>query len=172
MAPAAGGLSAARVSEGSVAAYHNGEQSGAAPTFDGNWTGFVESQNFQGMAGLLARHAEMVAFDGTHLQLVVPDAQKMYAEPAYQEKLRAALAPCFGPRLRISIKIGETAGASVAAVRGAEAQRKLDAAAAALERDPFVRDLVDGMGAKIIASSIRQAGDGEADNTEHGRLQP
>jgi DNA polymerase-3 subunit gamma/tau len=172
MAPAAAGLSAAHVSEGAVAAYQAGEPSGPAPSFDGNWADFVERQNFQGMAGLLARHAEMVAYDGTHLQLALPEAQKMYAEQAYQDKLRAALVPRFGPRLRLSVRIGETAGASVAAVRGAEAQRKVDAAAAALERDPFVRELVDGMGAKIIASSIRQAGDGEADSTEHGRLQP
>ena len=164
------GSGAPLVNEGAATHYAPQAQSGASSTFDGDWRGFVESQNFQGMAGLLARHAEMSAFEGNHLQLVLPEAQKMYAEPPYQDKLRTALAPRFGSRLRLSVSIGETTGASVAAVRDAEAQRKQQTAAAALESDPFVRDLVDGMGAKIIASSIRQAGDGEVDNLEQGRL--
>jgi hypothetical protein len=60
------------------------------------------------------------------------------------------------------VRVGETNGRSVAAVRGVEAQKKLDGAAAALASDPFVRDLVEGMGAQVVASSIRPASDGDS----------
>jgi DNA polymerase-3 subunit gamma/tau len=145
---------------------------GAAPAFDGDWSAFVEGQNFTGMAGLLARHGEMESFQGNHLQLVLPEAQRMYAEKSYQEKLKAELAPRFGPGFRLSVRVGQTGGRSVAAVRGVEAQRKLDGAIAALERDPFVRDLVDGMGAQVVATSVRPVGDGNPEVSEDRRGKP
>ena len=144
----------------------------AAPAFEGDWTAFVERQNLSGMAGLLARYGELDAFAGNHLQLVLAEAHKMYAEKSYQDKLKAALAPQFGDGFRLSVRVGETKGKSVAAVRGEEAQKKLDGAAAALESDPFVRELVEGMGAQVVTSSIRPAGDTESGATEKRRSKP
>jgi DNA polymerase III subunit gamma/tau len=138
----------------------------------GNWVEFVERQNFSGMAGLLARYGEMISFESNHLQLALPESQRMYAEKAYQEKLRAELATQFGAGFRLSVKVGQTTGSSVAAIRGSESQKRLDVAAAALERDPFVRDLVDGMGAQVIGSSIRPAGEAESEKTGNRRADP
>jgi DNA polymerase-3 subunit gamma/tau len=144
----------------------------APPAFDGDWAAFVEGQNLTGMAGLLARHGELEAFEGNHLRLVVPEEQKMYAEKAYQDKLKAELAMRFGAGFRLSVRVGPTSGRSVAAVRGVEAQKRLDGAAAALEADPFVRDLVEGMGAQVVASSIRPAGDRDSGANGHRRGKP
>ena len=96
----------------------------------------------------------------------------MYAEKSYQDKLKAALAPQFGAGFRLSVRVGETLGRSVAAVRGVEAQKRIDGATAALESDPFVRDLVQGMGAQIVASSIRPAGDKDSGTTDERRGKP
>ena len=137
-------------------------QAPSAPAFEGDWAAFVERQGLTGMAGLLARYGEFASLEGNHLQLVVPESQKMYAEKPYQDKLKAELAPRFGPGFRLSVRVGETNGRSVAAVRGVEAQKKLDGAAAALASDPFVRELVEGMGAQVVASSIRPASDGDS----------
>src|SRR6185436_9330229 len=63
--------------------------------FDGDWTAFVAKLNLTGMAGMVARHGELAAFENNKLELVVPEAQRMYAERAYQEKLQAELAPHF-----------------------------------------------------------------------------
>jgi hypothetical protein len=60
----------------------------------------------------------------------------------------------------------------VAAVRGVEAQQKLDGATAALESDPFVRDLVEGMGAQVVASSIRPADERLPESNENRRGKP
>ncbi len=144
----------------------------AVPDFDGDWPAFVERQNFAGMAGLLARYGELASFRGNHLELVLPETYRMYAERSYQEKLRAELAAQFGPGFRLSVRVGETAGNSVAAVRGAEAQKALDSATAALERDPFVRELVDGMGAQVVPSSIRPASERVEDQVDHRRTNP
>ena len=139
---------------------------GAAQPFDGDWNAFVESQGFSGMAGLLARYGVMESFEGNHLVLVLPEGQRMYAEKSYQDKLKAELAVRFGTGLRLSVRVGEAPGRSVAAVRSEESQRKRDGAAAALERDPFVRDLVEGMGAQVVPASIRPAGDVPDDNAD------
>ncbi|MCW5590790.1 MAG: DNA polymerase III subunit gamma/tau [Burkholderiales bacterium] len=140
-----------------------------APAFDGDWAAFVERQNLSGMAGLLARYGELASFESNHLQLVVPEAQKMYAEKPYQDKLKAELAPRFGPGFRLTVRVGETNGRSVAAVRGVEAQKRLDGATAAIESDPFVKELVEGMGAQVVASSIRPAGDRDSEANDDRR---
>ncbi len=141
----------------------------AAPAFEGDWAAFVERQNLSGMAGLLARYGELASFEANHLQLVVPESQKMYAEKPYQDKLKAELAPRFGPGFRLSVRVGETNGRSVAAVRGVEAQKRLDGATAAIESDPFVKELVEGMGAQVVASSIRPAGDRDSEANDDRR---
>ena len=64
----------------------------------------------------------------------------------------------FGAAFRLSVRVGETKGRSVAAVKGVEAQKRLDGATAAIESDPFVKELVEGMGAQVVSSSIRPAG--------------
>ncbi|HEX4944315.1 MAG TPA: DNA polymerase III subunit gamma/tau [Usitatibacteraceae bacterium] len=145
---------------------------GAMTAFDGDWTAFVERQSLSGMAGLLARYGEMDSFDDNHLRLVLPEAHRMYAEKSYQDKLKAELAPQFGAGFRLSVRVGETRGRSVAAVRGVEAQQRIDGATAALESDPFVRDLVEGMGAQVVASSIRPAGEKDSGSTENRRSKP
>jgi len=146
----------------------------AAPAgreFEGDWPAFVEAQALTGMAGLLARHAELASHEGNHFQLVLPEASRMYAEKLYQDKLKAELLARFGPGVRVSVRVGETSGASVAAVRNSDAQRRLESATQSIETDPFVRELVDGMGAQVVSSSIKPATEpqGEATDTARGK---
>jgi DNA polymerase-3 subunit gamma/tau len=151
-------------------------QAPAAPAepiaFDGDWPAFVERLSLSGMAGLLARHGELVSCEGNHLQLVVPEAQKMYAEKAYQDKLKSELSTQFGQGFRLTVRVGPTRGASVAAARSVESQRRLESAAQAIEQDPFVRDLVREMGAQVVPSSIRPAGEAEPDRNDDRRRKP
>jgi DNA polymerase-3 subunit gamma/tau len=136
----------------------------AAPkiAFDGNWPALVERLNLTGMAGMVARHGELASYDEGHIELVVPETHRMYAEKAYQDKLRSELAAHFGASLRLTVKVGSTSGASVAAARSRELAKKQASAAAAIEEDPFVRDLVRDLGAEVVPSSIRPADDGAA----------
>jgi DNA polymerase-3 subunit gamma/tau len=119
------------------------------------------------MAGMVARHGELVAFDGRHLELMVPETHRMYAEKAYLDKLKAELVPHFGA-VRISVRVGATAGKSVAAVRSKEMEERQASAAEAMQDDPFVRELVRDLGAEIVPSSIRPA-DESANGTNTGK---
>ncbi len=131
----------------------------AAPVeFDGDWPGLVQRLGINGgLAAMVARHGELVAFENNHMQLTVPESQRMYAEKTYTEKLRAVLAGHFGPTLRLTVQVGATAGKSLAAARSREDAQRQAIAAQAIERDPFVRDVVRDLGAEVVASSIKPA---------------
>ena len=113
-----------------------------------------------GMAGMVARHGELESFENNHLQLVVPETHRMYAEKPYQDKLKAELVPQFGPTFRLSVRVGKTEGLSIAAAKSREMAQKQAKAAEAIEADPFVRDLVNDLGAQVVSSSIRPPEDG------------
>ena len=53
------------------------------------------------------------------------------------------------------MRVGTTAGNSMAATRSREMAQKQASAAEAIEDDPFVRDLVRDLGAEVVLSSIR-----------------
>jgi DNA polymerase III subunit gamma/tau len=131
----------------------------APVAFDGDWAALVERLRLTGMAGMAARHAEFGSFQNNHLELVVPETHRVYAEKPYQDKLKADLAAQFGPGFRLTVRVGATAGASVAAAKSREMAEKQASAAEAIEDDPFVRDLVRDLGAEVVPSSIRPADD-------------
>jgi DNA polymerase III subunit gamma/tau len=125
--------------------------------FDGDWPAFIAAQNMSGMAGMLARQCEFKSFDGGVLELSVPDQHKHLAEKPYQEKLKASLAPHFGGNVKLNIKIGGAGGVSLAATEDrARSQLQTDAEAA-IDADPFIKNLQQDFGAEINRASIRPA---------------
>ena len=112
------------------------------------------------MAGMAARNAEFVSLENNHLELVVPESQRMYAEKPYVDKLKADLVPHFGANLRVTVKVGSISGNTVAAARSREVAQKQASAAEAIEDDPFVRDLVRDLGAEVVPSSVRPLDEG------------
>jgi DNA polymerase-3 subunit gamma/tau len=90
----------------------------------------------------------------------------MYAEKSYQDKLKAELVAKFGAGVRLTVRVGSTAGTSLAAARSKEMARRQASATEAIEEDPFVRDLVRDLGAEVVASSIRPAEEG-GQNDKH-----
>jgi DNA polymerase-3 subunit gamma/tau len=121
------------------------------------------------MSGMAARNAELVSYQNNHLELVVPESHRMYAEKPYVEKLKADLAPHLGGNLRVSVRVGTTAGNSVAATKSREMAQKQANAAEAIEDDPFVRDLVRDLGAEVVPSSIRPLDEGAGNSTNEKR---
>jgi DNA polymerase III subunit gamma/tau len=115
---------------------------------------------------MVAAHAELASYQDGHFELVVSESHRMYAEKAYQDKLRADLAAHFGPRVRLSVRVGSTAGNTVAAARSREMAQKQASAAEAIEEDPFVRDLVRDLGAEVVSSTIRPADEGNQTNEQ------
>jgi hypothetical protein len=108
---------------------------------------------------MVAKHGEFVSLRSNHLELSVPESKKMYADKAYQDKLKSELAPHLGATLRVTIRVGQGEGRSLAAVEDEERARQIARATAAISGDPFVNELVSGLGAEIVPASIRPAGE-------------
>src|SRR5258706_5647125 len=131
-------------------------QSGGAG-FAGDWPAFVAQQNMSGMAGMLARQCEYLGFDNGVLHLTVPDAHKHLVSKAYQDKLKEGLSPHFGDNLRLSIKVGSAAAATLTPHEDPPRSSQQAAAEAAIAQDPFIKNLQQDFGAEVNAASIRPA---------------
>ena len=119
-----------------------------------DWRSLVKEIKLGGMARMLADHCELRKFESNVLELSVPEPHRHLLEPAYNAKLQAALRMRFGERLRLKIEVGGK-GNTPAAQEEREQQEKLDHAIEAIDTDPFVRDLVENLDAKVIDDSIK-----------------
>ena len=123
----------------------------------GNWLTFIGGLNLSGMAGMLAKQCELQSFTNGVLDLLLPGAQKHLADKTYQDKLKSELIPHLGTNLRLNIRFGDVAGASLAAHEDrSRSQRQADAEAAIAD-DPFIKNLKQEFGADVIRESIRPA---------------
>jgi DNA polymerase-3 subunit gamma/tau len=123
--------------------------------FDGDWPALVERLKLGGMAKMLAQHCEVKRHDAQGFALCVPEAHKHLADKPYIDKLKAALAEHFGQPVRVEVSLGALTGMTPAAIQNAEKSRRQAEAVAAIEQDPFVRELVESADARIIESSIK-----------------
>jgi DNA polymerase-3 subunit gamma/tau len=122
---------------------------------DGPWHELVEQLGLTGMVRMLAQHCELVARDATRVELRIAQAHQRLLDGPYQDRLKAALEQHFGGKLRLVIQVADSAGSSPAAVADREKQKKQAQATAAIEQDPFVRDLVENFDGRIVESSIK-----------------
>jgi DNA polymerase III subunit gamma/tau len=136
---------------------NRGASAGSGQDFDGDWPAFVTRLNLTGMASMLAKQVEFRSLKGGLLVLGLAEASKHLADKAYQEKLKTELIPHFGSNLRMNIEIGAVAGASIAAVEDRARSAEQAAAEAAIDADPFIKNLQQDFGAEVNRASIRPA---------------
>ncbi len=121
-----------------------------------DWPAFVKSLRLGGMAGMLAQHCELASCADGRLELRVPDAHRHLMEKAYQDKLRAVLKERLGASLRrVEITVGAAGGQTPAELDTREREVRQSRAIAAIEGDPFVRELVEDLGGRIVPDSVR-----------------
>jgi len=119
-----------------------------------DWRTLVNDLKIGGMARMLADHCELTRFEGNVIELSVPEAHRHLSEQAYNEKLQAILREHFGRPLRLKIEIGGN-GDTPAARDDRENKQKLNQAIEAIDTDPFVRELVENLDARVIDDSIK-----------------
>jgi DNA polymerase-3 subunit gamma/tau len=107
------------------------------------------------MAGMLAQHCELKSHDGNRIELVVPEQHRHLAEKQFVDKLKQALRNTLGAATDLRLSIGPVAGNSLAAIGERERQERQADAVEAIEKDDFVRELVERFDARLIESSIR-----------------
>ena len=119
------------------------------------WPDTVAQLKLGGMARMLAQHCALVSFADGRMELIVPEAHKHLLDAAYRDKLKVALEERFGP-LRLDVSIGQAGnGATLAEREDRDRAERQTRATESIERDPFVRDLVENFDARVIDGSIR-----------------
>lgn len=124
-----------------------------------DWPTIVADLKLGGMARMLADQCELKSFDGAAMCLGLADAHKHLLDKMYQEKLESALRQKFGAQLKVQIDIGSASGQSPVEVRARAKAEKHAEAVAAIETDPFVRDLVEQFDARVDPASIQPLGE-------------
>jgi DNA polymerase-3 subunit gamma/tau len=124
----------------------------------GKWPELVQQLALTGAARELARNSELAKQEGNTFELVVPKGKAYLAERIYTDKLKAALEQHLGGGATLRVAVGETKGASAAALEAGEREARRAAAAQSVQSDGFVKDLVNLFDAKVVDSSIKQEG--------------
>ncbi len=124
-------------------------------SFDGNWTALVQKLPLSGAAKELARNTELKSEADGRFELVVPKTMTHLAGDSYREKLQAVLAAHFGRPVKVQVVLGETRGATAAALENAVKGERRAEAVKAVQGDSFVQDLVNLFDGRVVDSTIR-----------------
>jgi len=124
-----------------------------------DWLAVVASLRLGGMAKMLADHCELVAQTDDAVTLRVGEAHKHLLDRTYQDKLVTALRDKFGAALNVSIELGAAVEKTPQQVRTRIKDERQAEAVAAIESDPFVRELVEQFGGQVDASTIQPLGE-------------
>jgi DNA polymerase-3 subunit gamma/tau len=130
-----------------------------APGGAWDWLAVVAELRLGGMAKMLADHCELVSQAGDAVTLRVGEAHKHLLDRTYQDRLVGALQDKYGASLCVSFEVGAAAEQTPQQVRTRIKEARQAEAVAAIESDPFVRELVDQFGGRIDTTSIQPLGE-------------
>jgi DNA polymerase-3 subunit gamma/tau len=126
-----------------------------------NWLQVVADLKLGGMAKMLADHCELISHEGDQVLLCIADAQKHLLDRGYQDKLIGALRERHGDSLQIKFEIGLAPAQTPQLVRTRARDARQADAVAAIESDPFIRELVQHFDAKVVESTIQPLGEAQ-----------
>jgi DNA polymerase-3 subunit gamma/tau len=127
----------------------------AASSFSDDWMTTVTRLKLSGMPKMLAQHCEVKHFTSDEIEFCVPEIHRHLLDKSYQNRLQAALREHLGKPVRLKFSVGVVTGLTPAELENREKQDRQSQATAAIESDPFVRELVENFDAKLITSSIK-----------------
>jgi DNA polymerase-3 subunit gamma/tau len=123
-----------------------------------NWPDLVGRLKLVGAARQLAERCELVSCANGRFELRVGNESRALVSPAYVGKLKAALEEAFGRTVNVDIQVGETSGASVAAIAEHDRRARQTQADQQMNADPFVQELVSNLDATIESVQPLQQG--------------
>jgi len=130
-------------------------QGDATPLVVADWPATIAAMKLIGTGKQLAQNCELIGEVDGVIELAVPSSQRHLADKAPQERLRVALEEHLGRPVRLRIHIGEPTGRTPAEMEQQVRQEQLAGAVSSIEADPFVRELVSELGARVVADSIK-----------------
>lgn len=125
----------------------------AAAAYD--WHDITAQLKLVGMARQLAHHCELAGVDQHTVTLRLPPLHKHLLSPPAQAKLQSELENHFGRSLRLQVQIEHAAGETPVARSNNIKRERHERAVAAIEEDPFVREVVELFDATINEASIK-----------------
>jgi len=123
------------------------------------WAELVVALRLGGMARMLAQHTELIGVSGSRVDLRVAEAHKHLLEKPYRDKLQSVLAEHLGRPVQIEFQLGDPGADTPAQVEDRERRARQRSAVEAIDRDPFVRELVENFDARVADESIRPVGE-------------
>lgn len=121
----------------------------------GQWRDVLLALKLGGMARELAQHCELRHADEVKVTLrLAPAHRHLQMKPA-QDKLQQSLSEYLGRRIMVHIETAEVDGMTPAAEAQRGRQELQDRAVASIEKDGFVREVIEMFDATLIESSIK-----------------
>ena len=122
-----------------------------------DWRGVIRALGLGGMIRELAQHCEWLGFDegGVRLRLSHTHRHLLDVNRNAVERMQEQLGAALGRPLKIVVALGEIAGETPAQRDEAERRGRHAEAVAALESDPFVRELIERFDATLVEASVR-----------------
>ena len=123
----------------------------------GDWRGLIRALGFGGLVRELAQHCEWVECgdDGLQLRLSVAHRHLLDMNRGAAERIQDQLSTALGRALKVRIEIGDIAGETPAQRDAIERRARHAEAVAALEADPFVRELIERFDATLVESTVK-----------------
>ncbi|NTV09778.1 MAG: DNA polymerase III subunit gamma/tau, partial [Zoogloea sp.] len=122
-----------------------------------DWHATLRALGMGGMVRELAQHCELAGQEGDFIRLRLSHTHRhlLQINRSAPDKLQEALAAHFGRPVRIAIEVGDIATETPAQRNRAEREQRHAEAVAALEEDPFVRELFERFDATLVESSVK-----------------
>ena len=123
----------------------------------GDWRGLIRALGLGGLVRELAQHCEWVECGDGVLQLRLSTAHRHLLDMnrGAVERLQDVLCAALGRTLAVRIAIGDIAGQTPAQRDAIERQVRHAEAVAALEADPFVRELIERFDATLVENTVK-----------------
>jgi len=119
------------------------------------WHGIFAALKLTGATRQLAQNCDLIQRENDYCLLRLPPAHQALLMPDLQEKLREALSQHFGLAIRLSIEVASPERITPAGLRIREQARQQEEAVAAIEADPFVREAIESLDARVEQKSIK-----------------
>lgn len=122
-----------------------------------DWHALPEQVGLGGFNLQLAQHSELIGVEDDCFRLRLASDQRhlLQINKGGAEKLQEALSAHFGRPIRVRVEVGEITTETPAQRNQAEKAERHAFALAALEQDPFVRELIERFDATLDAASIK-----------------
>ncbi|MCL2075964.1 MAG: DNA polymerase III subunit gamma/tau [Betaproteobacteria bacterium] len=122
---------------------------------ESEWHAIFAALKLTGATRQLAQNCDLIRREGDLCLLRLLPVHQALLQPDLQEKLKQALSQHFGSPIRLSIEVASPERTTPRERKAQEEARQQEEAIAAIEADPFVREAIENLDARLDQKSIQ-----------------